>query len=84
MRQVVIASACRTPIGSFQGTLSGQTAPKLGSFVIKEAVTRAGISPGEVDEVLMGCVLTSGMGQAPARQAAIFADSSEHCPVYDN
>ncbi len=73
MRQVVIVSACRTPIGSFQGSLSGLSAPKLGSIAIKEAVKRAGISPQQVEEVFMGCVLTAGVGQAPARQAAIFA-----------
>ena len=73
MRQVVIASACRTPIGSFQGILSGLTAPQLGSVAIREAVRRAGISPQRVEEVFMGCVLTAGVGQAPARQAAILS-----------
>ncbi|MCL4510435.1 MAG: thiolase family protein [Bacteroidetes bacterium] len=73
MRQVVIASACRTPIGSFQGALSSFSAPRLGSIAIQEAVRRAGISPQQVEEVFMGCVLTAGVGQAPARQAAIFA-----------
>ncbi len=74
MRQVVIASACRTPIGSFQGALSSLSATKLGAIVIQEAVKRAGLSPGQVEEVFMGCVLTAGVGQAPARQASIFAD----------
>ncbi len=73
MRQVVIAGACRTPIGSFQGALSSLTAPRLGSLAIREAVRRSGISPELVEEVFMGCVLTAGVGQAPARQAAIFA-----------
>ncbi|MCL5267210.1 MAG: thiolase family protein [Bacteroidetes bacterium] len=73
MRQVIIASACRTPIGSFQGALSSLTAPKLGALAIQEAVKRAGISPEQVEEVFMGCVLTAGVGQAPARQASIFA-----------
>jgi acetyl-CoA C-acetyltransferase len=80
MRQVVIASACRTPIGSFQGSLCGLTAPQLGSIVIKEAVKRAGITPQQVEEVLMGCVLTAGVGQAPARQAAIFAGIPNSTP----
>lgn len=73
MGQVVIAGACRTPIGSFQGALSSITAPRLGSIVIREAVKRAGLNPNQVEEVFMGCVLTAGVGQAPARQAAIFA-----------
>ncbi len=73
MRQVVITSACRTPIGSFQGALSGITAPRLGSLAIREAIKRSGITPDQVGEVFMGCVLTAGVGQAPARQAAIFA-----------
>lgn len=80
MRQVVITSACRTPIGSFQGTLSGLTAPQLGSVAIREAVKRAGISPQQVEEVFMGCVLTAGVGQAPARQAAIFAGIPNSTP----
>ena len=73
MREVVIAGACRTPIGSFNGSLSSIPAPKLGSIVIKEALNRAGVPADMVDEVIMGCVLTAGLGQAPARQAAIFA-----------
>jgi len=80
MRQVVIASACRTPIGSFQGTMSGLTAPQLGSIAVKEAVKRAGISPQQVEEVFMGCVLTAGVGQAPARQAAILAGLPNSTP----
>ncbi|TNF29288.1 MAG: acetyl-CoA C-acetyltransferase [Deltaproteobacteria bacterium] len=73
MREVVIASAARTPIGSFQGSLSKLSTPKLGAIAIKAAVERAGIDPASVDEVLMGCVLQGGLGQAPARQASIFA-----------
>jgi acetyl-CoA C-acetyltransferase len=80
MRQVVIAGACRTPIGSFQGALSGLTAPKLGSIAIREAVRRAGVSPSQVEEVFMGCVLTAGVGQAPARQAALFAGLPNSTP----
>jgi acetyl-CoA C-acetyltransferase len=72
MRDVVIASACRTPIGSFRGALSSLPAPRLGAVAIREAVRRAGIGPDEVNEVIMGNVLAAGVGQAPARQAAIF------------
>ncbi|MDI6767915.1 MAG: acetyl-CoA C-acyltransferase, partial [Bacteroidota bacterium] len=72
-KEVIIASACRTPIGSFGGSLSSFPAPKLGAIVIQEAVKRAGIKHEQVNEVIMGCVLTSGMGQAPARQACIYA-----------
>ncbi|HEY6193160.1 MAG TPA: thiolase family protein [Bacteroidota bacterium] len=72
-KEVVIASACRTPIGSFCGSLSSLSAPRLGAIVIEEAVKRARLSKDQVDEVIMGCVLTAGVGQAPARQAAIFA-----------
>ncbi len=80
MHDVVIVSAARTPIGSFQGALSDMTAPKLGAIAIKAAVERAGIQPGDVDEVIMGCVLTGGMGQAPARQATIYAGLPNHVP----
>ena len=70
----VILSAVRTPSGRFQGSLSGFTAPKLGAIVVKAAVERAKISdPAEIDEVLMGSVVSAGLGQNPARQAAIFA-----------
>jgi len=71
MREVWIVSGTRTPIGSFMGALSSFSAPQLGSFAIREAVTRAGIKPKEISEIYMGCVLTGAMGQAPARQASI-------------
>ncbi|MBD5801255.1 Acetyl-CoA acetyltransferase [Azoarcus sp. Aa7] len=70
---VVIVSAARTPMGGFQGELSGLTGPQLGAVAIKAAVERAGISAEQVQEVLMGCVLPAGVGQAPARQAALGA-----------
>jgi acetyl-CoA C-acetyltransferase len=81
MDNVVIVSACRTPIGSFRGSLSALPSPRLGAIAIKEAVTRAGIGVADVDEVIMGNVLQAGVGQAPARQAAIFAGlpSSVEC-----
>lgn len=73
MKEVVIVSAVRTPMGSFGGTLKDFSATQLGSIAIKAAVERAGIQPEQVDEVLMGCVIQAGLGQAPARQAAKFA-----------
>jgi acetyl-CoA C-acetyltransferase len=73
-REPVILSAVRTPSGRFQGSLSGFPAPKLGAIAVKAAVTRAGIGDlAQIDEVIMGNVVTAGEGQAPARQAAIFA-----------
>ena len=70
---VVIVSAQRTPIGAFQGVLTPVTAPQLGSVVCKAALAAASVAGNEVDEVIMGCVLPAGLGQAPARQAAIGA-----------
>jgi acetyl-CoA C-acetyltransferase len=73
MKEVFIVSAARTPIGSFGGGLASVPATKLGSTVIREAVSRAGIKPEDVQEVFMGNVLTAGVGQAPARQATLGA-----------
>ncbi|MCC7309064.1 MAG: acetyl-CoA C-acetyltransferase [Acidobacteria bacterium] len=73
MKDAVIISAARTPTGKFQGALKGFTAPELGAIAIKEAVSRAGVDPAKVDEVIMGCVVQAGIGQAPARQAALKA-----------
>ncbi len=70
---VVIVSVARTPLGGFQGDLSSLTTPQLGSIAIKAAVERAGVAPAQVQEVIMGCVLPAGLGQAPARQAALGA-----------
>ncbi len=72
-REAVILSAARLPIGRFQGALSTIPAPRLGALAIRAAVERAGIDPSEIDEVIMGNVVSAGVGQAPARQAAIFA-----------
>lgn len=69
VRDVFIVSGARTPIGSFLGELSGIPAPELGSVAIRGALARGGVAPETIDEVLMGCVLTAGLGQAPARQA---------------
>ena len=73
-RTVFIVSAVRTPIGSFGGTLKDFSATQLGAIAIKEAVKRAGLQPGQIQEVLMGCVLQANLGQAPARQASMLAD----------
>ncbi len=73
IRDVVIVSGCRTAIGAFGGSLSTIPATELGAIVIREAVQRAGIDPAAVDEVIMGCVIPAGLGQAPARQAAVKA-----------
>ncbi|HEX3821537.1 MAG TPA: acetyl-CoA C-acetyltransferase [Candidatus Sulfotelmatobacter sp.] len=69
---VVIISGCRTPVGKFQGSLSDFTAPQLGAIAVREAVKRAGVNPAEIDECIMGNVVSAGLGQNPARQAAIF------------
>lgn len=71
MEDVVIVSAVRTPVGKFQGSLSGFSATQLGALAVREAVRRAGIDPRQVDECIMGNVLKAGLGQAPARQAAL-------------
>ncbi|MCD9568282.1 acetyl-CoA C-acyltransferase [Pseudomonas protegens] len=78
---IVIVSAVRTPMGGFQGDLKGLSAPQLGSEAIRAAVQRAGIAPQAVEEVLFGCVLSAGLGQAPARQAALGAglDKGTRC-----
>lgn len=72
MIDVVLAGACRTPIGSFMGSLSALPAPRLGAIAIREALRRAGVDPAQVSEVIMGNVISAGVGQAPARQAALF------------
>ena len=78
---VVIVSVARTPMGGFQGDFKGLTAPQLGAAAIRAAVERAGVSSDSVDEVLFGCVLSAGLGQAPARQAALGAglDKGTRC-----
>jgi len=70
---IVIVSAARTPMGGFQGVFGSLAAPQLGAVAIKAAVERAGISPEQVEEILFGCVLPAGLGQAPVRQAALLA-----------
>jgi acetyl-CoA C-acetyltransferase len=73
---VVIISGCRTAVGKFQGSLSEMSAPRLGAVVVREAVKRAGLNSDQVDECIMGNVLPAGLGQNPARQAAIYAGLS--------
>jgi acetyl-CoA C-acetyltransferase len=72
IKQAVIISAVRTPVGKFLGALKGFKATELGAIVVREAVKRAGVSPEDVDEVIMGCVIQAGLGQNPARQAALY------------
>ena len=80
-RKVVLAGACRTAIGTMGGTLSNTPAPDLGTVVIKEALKRAGVAPEMVDEVYMGCVIQAGLGQNPARQAAVNAGIPVEVPA---
>jgi acetyl-CoA C-acetyltransferase len=81
-REVVVVGAARTPIGSFLGSLAAVPAPRLGAVAIRAALQRAGVEPTAVDEVVMGNVLQAGVGQAPARQAAIFAGLPESTPAW--
>jgi len=81
MSEIVIASAVRTPVGSFNGSLSGFTPGDLGAIVIKEAISRAGIKPEQVDEVYLGCILQAGHGQGIARQAALKAGIPVEVPA---
>src|SRR5579885_3380764 len=80
--QAVIVSAVRTPTGKFLGSLAQFQAPELGAFAIKEAVKRAGIDPSAIDEVVMGNGVSAGIGQAPARQAAVKAGLAVEIPAF--
>lgn len=80
MKEVYIISAVRTPLGSWGGSLKDFSATQLGAIAIKGAIEKAGISPNEVNEVLMGCVMQANLGQAPARQAAKFAGLPDNVP----
>ena len=71
MKEVVIVSAVRTPVGKFQGSLQPFSATQLGALVVREALRRAGVEPAQVDDCVMGCVIQAGLGQNPARQAAL-------------
>src|SRR5215211_6077008 len=78
MEDAVIISAVRTPTGKFLGSLRAFTAPELGALVVREAVRRAGIDPATVEECIMGNVVSAGVGQAPARQAALRGGLADH------
>ena len=80
MKEVVIVSAVRTPIGSFGGVLSPLSATQLGATAIKGALAKAGMDASEVQEVFMGNVLQAGIGQAPARQTSIYAGLGDQVP----
>ncbi|MGD0629745.1 MAG: acetyl-CoA C-acetyltransferase [Terracidiphilus sp.] len=82
MKEAVILSAVRTPVGKFQGSLQPFAAPRLGALVVREAVRRAGLEPGLIDECIMGCVLQAGLGQNPARQAAIHGGLSPQAGAF--
>lgn len=81
MQEVYIIAAVRTPMGSFNGSLSGISATQLGAVAIKGALDKAGVNADVVEEVYMGCVLQAGLGQAPARQAAKYAGIPDHVPA---
>jgi len=80
MKEVVIVSVARTPIGSFMGSLATISAPKLGAIAIKGALEKINLAPSLVEEVFMGNVVSAGLGQAPARQAAIYAGIPDTVP----
>lgn len=82
MGKPVLVSACRTPLGKFQGGLAAKTAPQLGALAVRTALERAGVEPSRVDEVLMGTVLQAGQGQNPARQAALGAGLPESVAAF--
>ena len=78
---VVIVSYARTPMGSFQGALTGATATELGAAAVGGSVARAGLSSDAIERIYMGCVLAAGLGQAPARQAALKAGLGQHIEI---
>src|SRR4051812_38659038 len=82
MSDIVIVSAARTPVGAFNGALSGVAASELGRIAIGAALERAGVAPAEVEEVILGQVLQAGAGQGPARQAAIRANIPAEAPAW--
>ena len=82
MKDIYLVSCCRTAIGSFGGTLKDVSAPQLGTIVAKAAIERAGIAPGDIDEVMFGCILTTGLGQNVARQVSIGAGIPVEVPAY--
>lgn len=82
MKELYIVNACRTAVGSFGGALKNTTAAEMGTIVMKEVMTRAGVTPEQIDEVMFGCVLTAAQGQNVARQSAIHAGIPKEVPAY--
>ena len=82
MKEVYVVNCCRTAIGSYGGSLKDTPAVELGALVIKEALKRANVAPEHVDEVMFGCILTSALGQNPARQAAVKAGIPVEIPAW--
>ena len=82
MKEVYVVNCCRTAVGSFGGSLKDTPAADMGALVVKEALTRAGIAPEKVDEVMFGCILTAGLGQNPARQVGVKAGLPYEVPAY--
>ena len=82
MKELYVASCCRTAVGAFQGSLSNTPAPELGAVVVKEALSRAGVEPEQVDELMFGCILTAAQGQNVARQVGIKAGLPYSVPAY--
>ncbi len=82
MKEVYVVNCCRTAIGSFGGSLKDTPAAEMGATVIKEALSRAGVKPEQVDEVMFGCILTAGLGQNVARQCALKAGIPISVPAY--
>src|SRR5580692_10517956 len=79
--EIYLIAARRTPIGAFQGALSGATAPQLGSAALRAALADSRVPPEQIDEVILGCVLPAGLGQAPARQASLGAGIPKSVPT---
>ena len=82
MKEIYVVNCCRTAVGNFGGSLKDTPAPELGSLVVKEALKRANVAPGQVDEVMFGCVLTAGLGQNVARQVSLNAGIPIEVPAY--
>ena len=82
MKEIYVVNCCRTAVGSFGGSLKDTPAPELGAVVVKEALSRAGVEPEQVDELMFGCILTAGQGQNPARQVSVKAGIPYSVPAY--
>ena len=82
MKEIYVVNCCRTAVGSFGGSLKDTPAPELGAVVVKEALSRAGVEPEQVDELMFGCILTAAQGQNPARQVGVKAGLPYSVPAY--